>query len=466
MIFDCPTCGAENGVPVSAIGEDGHVLRCRRCGDAFRVFPPDDTDTLDGTGHDEETLALQDPDWDGPSEATSTTGLGSDPAEATVRAPGGSMPDSEALPQGADEEGLDPELGDTREVDRAEHLGGGPLPWEDDPSEAVASKPLPRQPPEPPEPSERSGAVERADGLEDDEEDSAGGFSSDVVPGLTARSRSGLDDGGSVPDGSVPDGTAASVMTGPRKIAAALNAAPLALKAAVVVFPVALGIALLLSPGEKITQVPDPISIPAGAVVDAGVAAIEAPVDAAVVAAVAPADPDPDPEAIDAVEPPIVDPSPPGLASDVPAEDGQAFIDGAGVRLRARPDARGALVAKLALGQTVQIYGTVGDWLLVHDAPDGAAGFVRKDLTSARRPIGALALELAFESCVARRSRRSKKACLQRAEASLLKCFDRCAGDPPANSQHPLVSRCKQACEFAFVTCRDKCKKRRRRRRR
>lgn len=148
------------------------------------------------------------------------------------------------------------------------------------------------------------------------------------------------------------------------------------------------------------------------------------------------------------------------------AEDGFGYAGGAGLRLRATPSKRGGVAARLELGQLVRIYDDFGDWMLVHAAPEGPAGFAWSELIEDRPPIGALAKIVAFEKCAAKRSRKSRKACLQRAEGSLEVCLEQCAGVPPQSSELPAVDRCEKACRMAFTTCADACKKKRKRRRR
>ncbi|MEQ8272204.1 MAG: zinc-ribbon domain-containing protein [Deltaproteobacteria bacterium] len=142
---------------------------------------------------------------------------------------------------------------------------------------------------------------------------------------------------------------------------------------------------------------------------------------------------------------------------DPTAAEGQAYIQAPNTRLRATAAPRGRTVARLGAGQLVQRYDRRGEFALVLVAPDGPVGFVDEGRLGARKPVVALAEDIAFEGCSSTGS--TLDACLFAAKQKEGACVDGCGADG---------ARCREACQIAFERCTRQCQppKRRRRRRR
>jgi hypothetical protein len=522
MIFDCPTCGAENGVPLSTIDEDGHVLRCRVCGDAFRVYPPSDEEFARDAAEaelarreaeDDPTVAVDvedAPAWNGPSpsgEVTRELDPGAAP-EPTVRAsslagPGPTAPAvaspaaglrasagdpttaERPLPPTTAELGLDPELDDTGILgQRPERTIAAPDPeLERRLPSRVPGLSLPPEPPPASVPGRIEATLPEAPGLTDDEDedddgDEARAPSPPPADPTPARASAATPAPTAAPDPAErprpPRSDQPSVVLRPplgdrlwtlaHRGAELLNRAPLALKAAIVVFPVAMGLTLLLNPSRPSRAPAAAIPIaPAAATPDAAPNPSPARTAEAPTAPTAPTpEPPPAPPAVPAPPATPSGPSAAFLAADRTAEAGFAYLQGEEVTVRSRPTRRGAAVAELRGGQLVRIYESVAGWTLVHTPPDGAAGFVRSDELGPLPPVGALAREAAFEGCRARR-RGDVEACLAAGERQLDACLSSCGGAPPDASG---ISRCEKVCKTAFQTCQEGCQRRPRSRRR
>lgn len=464
MIFDCPSCGSENGVPLSTISEDGHVLRCRKCNDAFRVFPPDDEEggtgdvpPADDGGESTSVSAPPEP-WDSPSRTVRAASLtDSGPSFVTAGRP---------LPVATAEHGLDPELDTTGvqpETDVFAEVDGATDGGEQDDADAAIggqpaessvrdSVPVLARPPTPPAPS-TPGTIEP--NLDEDDE-----------PKPTARAPA--------PRGVLLDEPSVVLQRGPgftrlaRVAVDRLSKAPLALKAAVAVFPIALLVTLLLDPAGGKSKEAVPISIPAAPEPKTADDAIKLATDAGVAAKRADwpeiVDPEVDtkpeltkPEPTVATVATVAAESKPGIEADVPAPEGFAYVQSR-VRMRSSAADKGKLVGRVKGGTLVKSYEQDGEWTLIRVMPDGAAGFVKAEYLAPTKSIAALANDIAFADC-----RTSKTvttdACLTEAEKLLGACLNRCPAGGEGNT------RCDKICKTAFTACGDSCRKKRKRRR-
>lgn len=225
-----------------------------------------------------------------------------------------------------------------------------------------------------------------------------------------------------------------------------LNRAPLALKVAFIVFPVTLGVMLFVGSNGAPAQKDAPIPIPIEA---------DAPEPKRLVEP-EPSEPGEDPppdrplagEALPEGDDPVE-------VDDRPAPSGFAYVQVEAARLRGRPTDSAPFAGRLEIGSLVKVYDEVHGFALVHEAPDGAAGFISRRLLADRRPVALLAREQPFEQC-APTPERTVDDCLFGSRQQEQTCLDRCGAVNAGNEADRL--RCAQACNIAFDNCASSCR--------
>ena len=473
MIFNCPACSAGHSVPVSMIPNGGMEITCRRCAETFSVDVEDEEqveEDADPTQAAKErtTIGVANPydELVGDAQLMSPMGEVFDPnADSTddTQSLGAThdrptipiSTDGRHVPLGPDEQGVDPELDNTqRLVEQEDH------PTYEPSVEEISSPPPPRNVETPPPRAvgkdKVNGRPPVGEGGDVYDQVASGSYTpqpKDEVSSPHHRQRAWNEASSIV-----------QIQTGPasglRRLAEALNTAPLAVKVALIVFPLTLGITLVITAMMRGGD-DAPVQIETTAAQD------EAPADSAGAPDAPPADPAPEggeappPKSAAAPAPP---PPPSRRFVDPPAPQGHAYVQNAGARLRATADARGRTVARLPAGQLVRRVEQQGDRWLVLATDKGPVGFIEERALGEKKPVEALANDVAFEGCSI--DDKSVDDCLFSAKEQEGLCMQTCG---PPEKTNPTTIRCRGACEVAFDRCARECnppKRKRRRRRR
>jgi predicted Zn finger-like uncharacterized protein len=476
LIFDCPKCSAENGVPASTIEPDGRLLKCRRCLQIFRVFPPEGDD-------------LSNHDWMGDGQVPGST----DPASMIWTTEGPKtridpIPEDEkfesnasALGSNEQEQEQEQAQTDTDEVNLNALLAAESDSKLRPPSVRRAARLQSEN--EPPDNGLNSEDFLRVHRLEADSQViEPYGVHEDpseaALPGLSLSisSSSELAIAGQAND------SEASIETPSQEPPARLNrvlsardlwrTAPLALKAAVAVFPIAFIGGLILGGPSDMTPAADatPVQLATNSESDrTSPVVIPAVVDV-------PQNPQMPPPGPGAELRPTAGKSEGTLDSNVEhrlpsdhlAPSKHAFVIGSRLRVRTRPSRTARLAGTIRSGALVRVYDKYETWSLIFVPSGGPVGFVKTKYLADRRPVSVLAREMGFNNCSARRAG-SIGGCMESARAQERECLTPCG---PADSLSETGQRCHQICAQAFDLCANSCrvktksKKRRRRRRR
>lgn len=438
MIFDCPNCDAENGVPDSTINNDGCLLKCRQCLETFRVFPPDEEElskekepVLDLAKRASMAWAMD----DGPN-----TRIDPIPTEGKLR--GAELNDLEGKIQETDEIQLNAILSvDSDPLLRAPSTRG--VLTDDAPSASFSEdRDLD---------SEEAAASLRADeraviesyGMyEDPSEISMSGLAF-----MTENSAWVSSAVGKKAFNDSPRFDSANPLQKFRSVNYLWSNAPLSLKTALGVFPVAFIVGLVFGSPADVASPSDALA--------AKLASTEKSPKGPVVIPVKP-----DQELAETIsDKSDLAQTPVRFPSDHLAPDNHAFIQPQRLRVRSRPQKASRIAGTLRSGNLIRVYDRYEDWSLIFLPSGGPVGFVQSKYLGPRRPESVLAKELSFKPCSARTSG-SIGACMESARAQERECLVPCGSVDDASE---LAQRCHKICSLAFESCADSCRVKRKR---
>jgi len=445
VIFDCPKCGAENGVPASTIEADGRVLKCRRCLDAFRVFPPDDDESLPkewlkagqvpgSTDPASEIWSLEAPntriDPMPPVKASGNESLNFDQDAVT---PIGDTDEDFVNVTDAVTDSANPSAPKRRSTIEELNLQAidescaviEPYSEHEDPSEASLSLP-----------PETGGALAPSDELPPTQ----------FEPASANKEKNARDF----------EAVRARLIMRWRNF-------PLALRVAIAVFPFAFIVGLIFGGGENVTAPADatPVrtaakNVSADDAADGRTGKLSKNTKTIVIHPT----PAPDPVALSEA------PQAPELAFGFPADnlapEGHLYVQSRRLRIRSRPSKSGKLIGRLNSGDMVRVYDEHETWSLIFIKTTGPVGFVKTKYLDARAPVTFLAKAYAASVCTSVRGE-SVEQCLEAAKTFESDCLVPCG--PPSSMEIPAV-RCRRICAQAFDDCARSCRSKKKSRRR
>jgi hypothetical protein len=348
-------------VPSSAIESDGRVLKCRRCMESFRVFPPLGDESLAKDWLENgQTPGSTDPVSEVWTLEAPNTRI--DPIRADCLRDFAASPSEAREANDTDEDFIDARDGITDRANTFESKQEQvvdalklqaideslalvePYSIHDDPSEASLILPF-----------ESSGPLMPGEDLVATQFDPAS------ISGKGTNSEP-LDSGP----------TATDLLTLRTQFLTRWRRFPVALRAAIVVFPFVFIVGLIFGGGDQVTPVADatPTNF-ADADRDESALAAAKNKTAIVIR--------PEPELTQVRSPrekidTIIVVGTPG---DESAPEGHAFVQAKRLRIRSRPSKTGKLIGRVKRGDLIRVYDQVDAWSLVFVEETGAAGFVK-----------------------------------------------------------------------------------------
>ncbi|MEE2901238.1 MAG: zinc-ribbon domain-containing protein [Myxococcota bacterium] len=446
MIFDCPNCGAVNGVPEANLAATGTLLKCSACLQVFRVFPPDD-DVIEEM-----------PDQTGRSSLPDVTNIEPIPShlKQSESVQGGENPQARReqatleLANGATVENLisQPVFNEESAADTTDSLSSSDKfvttsPQGDSNSELKART-----------------VPSALKGPDYDAFPESPNYLSDA----SDRSISALD----FQPAARPNHEASGQKSWRAHMSDLWRRSPLSLRAAIAVFPIAFVVGLILgeskvegtldvqnaSARNATLTLPETEStkrddvIPLGATTEFGQASQE---PSSLSAAASKSSND-----TSTLKPPPIGRANRRHPRDHVAPKDHAFVLPRRLVVRAKPKKKSQFTGRFSQGDLVRVYDTVEQWTLVYMPGGGSVGFVPTKSLGSHKTLPALIAESKFQGCRIKAHRRLGL-CLEHALTQETQCMDSC-GAVDDTSEGSM--RCRNICTGAYEVCAKSCRSR------